>query len=70
MIRTVLKAETKNITLELPDEYLGKNLEIFVFALDETFNSVEENTITHFASQKILAQDWLTPEEDDAWKTL
>lgn len=25
---------------------------------------------THFASEKVLAKDWLLPEEDEAWKDL
>lgn len=25
---------------------------------------------THFASEKVLAKDWLLPEEDKAWKDL
>ncbi len=25
---------------------------------------------THFASEKVLAKDWLLPEEDNAWKDL
>jgi hypothetical protein len=29
-----------------------------------------DNILTHFASEKILAKDWLLPEEDEAWKDL
>ena len=29
-----------------------------------------DNTLTHFASEKVLAKDWLLPEEDEAWKDL
>ena len=29
-----------------------------------------DNILTHFASEKVLAKDWLLPEEDDAWKDL
>ena len=25
---------------------------------------------THYASENVLAKDWLTPEEDRAWKNL
>lgn len=31
---------------------------------------VDENTLTHFASEKVLAEDWLSPEEDAAWADL
>jgi len=33
-------------------------------------NSANENILTHFASEKVLAKDWLLPEEDEAWKYL
>jgi len=29
-----------------------------------------DKTMTHFASQKVLAKDWLLNEEDEAWKDL
>jgi hypothetical protein len=29
-----------------------------------------DKIITHFASEKALANDWLSPEEDEAWKDL
>ncbi len=29
-----------------------------------------DNILTHFASEKVLANDWLLPEEDEAWKDL
>jgi len=37
----------------------------------ETKQTPENNNIlTHFASEKVLAKDWLLPEEDEAWKDL
>ena len=30
----------------------------------------EDRILTHFASQSVLAKDWLTPEEDEIWKDL
>lgn len=29
-----------------------------------------DKILTHFASEKVLAKDWLSPEEDEAWKDL
>jgi len=29
-----------------------------------------DRTETHFASEYVLAKNWLTPEEDKAWKDL
>ncbi len=37
----------------------------------ETGQPEEEDRIeTHLVSEKILAKDWLSPEEDEAWKDL
>ena len=36
----------------------------------ERASSVEEPILTHFASEKALAKDWLSPEEDEAWQDL
>ncbi len=30
----------------------------------------KDTTLTHFASEKVLAKDWLLPQEDAAWKDL
>lgn len=30
----------------------------------------EDNILTHFASENVLAKDWLTETEDEAWKDL
>lgn len=29
-----------------------------------------DKVLTYFASEKALAKDWLSPEEDEAWKDL
>lgn len=31
---------------------------------------VEDRVVTHFAGEKSLAKEWLTPEEDLAWQDL
>ncbi|WP_291855209.1 hypothetical protein [Marinilabilia sp.] len=37
----------------------------------ETMQKTENNNIlTHFASESVLAKEWLLPEEDEAWKDL
>jgi hypothetical protein len=35
-------------------------------------NDASQNdlVLTHFASESILAKDWLSPQEDEAWKNL
>ena len=29
-----------------------------------------DKVLTHFTSEKVLAKDWLSPEEDEAWENL
>jgi len=37
----------------------------------ETRNGIRNDKVfTHIASEKALAKDWLSPEEDEAWKDL
>lgn len=33
-------------------------------------NIKNDNILTHFASENVLADEWLLPEEDEAWKDL
>ncbi len=35
MIRTILNVETKDLILSLPDDFLGKQIEVIAFVLDE-----------------------------------
>ncbi len=68
MLRTVITPETKKISLDLPEDFIGRQVEVIAFTLDDTIN--EEKTLTHFASEKSLAKDWLTEKEDKAWQNL
>jgi len=35
MIRTIITPETSNISFEIPDDYVGKEIEVIAFASDE-----------------------------------
>jgi hypothetical protein len=72
MIRTVLTPVNQNISINLPLNFIGKKVEVIAFTIDEAKIETPsyEKTSIQFASQDILAQDWLTPEEDIAWKDL
>ena len=32
--------------------------------------TISDKTLSHFASESVLAEDWLTVEEDKAWRDL
>ncbi len=69
MIRTVVKPENRTIFITLPENFIGKQVEVIAFAIEEA-TEIADQTITHFASEATLAKDWLTPEEDLAWQDL
>lgn len=72
MIRTVVKPDKQNISIKLPKNFIGKQVEVIAFTIDEANKSTKtfDKPLTHFASEKSLAKDWLTPEEDLAWQDL
>lgn len=64
------------ITLEVKDSRFSsfmemlKKLDFVKIVGKEDKNIVSEPPMTHYASEKALSKDWLTPEEDEAWKDL
>ena len=72
MIRTVITPEQQTISINLPKNFIGKQVEVIAFALDDAIEESydKEETLTLYASEKALANDWLTQEEDKAWQDL
>ncbi len=72
MIRTVIKPENQKITIDVPPNFVGKNVEVIAFAVEEIDSHPVTNdlVVTHLATEKVLAKDWLSPEEDLAWQDL
>lgn len=69
MLKTVLIPNNNQLVLDIPDNFIGKQIEVIAFAIDEAVVAIDV-PLTHFASQNVLAKDWLTPEEDTAWQLL
>ena len=69
MIRAKKKSLQNTITLEIPPEYIGKELEILIYASEEVKDS-NEIIETHIVSEPILSKEWNNSEEDEAWKDL
>jgi hypothetical protein len=72
MIRTLVKPEKQDISIKIPKDFLGKQVEVIAFTIEEASNTlaVVDKPLTHFASEKVLAKDWLASEEDIAWQNL
>ncbi len=71
MIRTVLKPDNQDILIRIPKKFIGKQVEVIAFTIDEAEEHVlDEKAFTTIASENVLAKDWLTIEEDKAWQDL
>ena len=72
MIRTVVKPNRQKISIELPKDFVGKQVEVIAFTVEEAdvAMSIADKPLTHLASEKLLAKDWLSSEEDMAWQNL
>ena len=53
----------------LPDKYLGEILEYLHF-LEFKSRNEKADISSMLLSEDALAKDWMTPEEDEAWKHL
>ena len=64
-----MQEQTREIILQrleaVPENYLEELLDFIEF-----LQFRKEKTETHFASQAVLARDWLTPKEDEMWQNL
>ncbi len=63
MIRKILKPTGRNISIDLLEDFLGKQVEIIAFTIDEAIAQ-------SYVPEKVLAKEWLTPDEDKAWQDL
>ena len=72
MIRTFLTPEQQSISIQVPESFVGKKVEVIAFTSDETEEEslIADKPLTHLAREKVLAKDWLSPEEDKAWQYL
>ncbi len=71
-----MKAANVNITLPLNFDQVvdlvrqlpyNEKLKLTEVLKNETKQKpLNDNVLTHFASEKVLAKDWFSPEEDDA----
>ena len=70
MIRTIIKVNKQKLSFQVPANYVGKEIEVNVIPIDEV-NELpvpSDKVETHYASESVLAKDWLTVQEDIAWK--
>ncbi len=55
MIRTILKSDTNSVTLKLPDDLVGKTIEVIAFEIDQI--SPSEKPWANEKSKRIEAID-------------
>ncbi|HEY4325931.1 MAG TPA: hypothetical protein VGN20_18220 [Mucilaginibacter sp.] len=56
MIRTILKSDKKILVLQLPDDLVGKTIEVIAFSIEDTNTTVKdsistENSVTAFKNK-------------------
>ena len=51
MIRTLIKPESATIELHLPAEYIGKQVEVIAFTVEEPETAYQEQEFTTLASE-------------------
>jgi hypothetical protein len=61
MIRTVIIAETEDISIHLPKKYVGKKLEVFLYAVDELTD--EKASKKTFGNSGLMGSLHLTDKE-------
>ncbi|MDH5382291.1 MAG: hypothetical protein OEW75_15655, partial [Cyclobacteriaceae bacterium] len=64
MIRTICKPDKNKVTLNLPDKYVGKNIEIIAFSTDEGMDEKHDKAIS-FTVLKTTKADY-TFNRDEA----
>ena len=69
MIRIVFTPDRQKITIDLPKNFIGKKVEIIAFAIEEAVGGIDI-PFNHLVTETVLSNDWLTLEEDKAWKDL
>ena len=64
MIRTVFVPETENFIFSVPKEYIGKQIEVIAFAVDETKHNLHAKEITFTDFDLHLPKDWKFDREE------
>jgi hypothetical protein len=68
ILRLSLPVDFQQLMIFLQQLSATEKQKIVSFLLKEKIE--QDATMTHFASEKILAKDWLSQEEDAAWADL
>ena len=71
MIREIIRPKDTNLTINIPEEYVGKRVEYIIFPL-ENDEKDKDNNIKSISSLKGALQQYADPSrielEDQAWK--
>jgi hypothetical protein len=71
MIREIVKPENTNLTINIPEDYIGKQVEYIVFPIDNDIN-YEKDEHHSISSLKGILNQYADPSkiklENQAWK--
>ena len=69
-IREIKKLKGHKVTIDLPEEFSGLEIEVIVLPLVSKSSSRKESFESLFLSESALKKDWNKPSEDKAWENL
>ena len=65
MLRTIIKPSSQKINLSIPDEYIGKEVEILVFPVNNMADSEDRQTRKQKAFQNFMKYKGVLPADFD-----
>ncbi len=72
MVRTILTPDSKTVTFDIPENYLGKKIEVIAFAIDEGVEKSAKKTLADFwgVISKERAASWIEEvnKSKDEWE--
>lgn len=72
MIRTTLTSDHRNSLVRLSEEDEGNQVDVIACNING-YSEGEVNidkALTHLAIEAVFEKDWLTTQEDEAWKNV
>lgn len=67
MIRTLLKPKTNDIHIEIPNEYLGKNVEVLIFTYEDDVKPAKSRKKSK-ATPNVMEKYWGVISKESAEK--
>ena len=59
MLRKLITPDNRNVSIELPQNFVGKQVEVIAFTIEDAVGEslLADKVLTHYASENSLAKD-------------